>query len=601
MKRLALLVLSACVAFILNAQKDKADLLEQAVLFVQSHRLQDSISPSYFDLPLRISPYLSANFGELREDHFHSGLDFKTQGVINKPVYAIAPGFVSRASVRVKGFGKAVYLDHPNGYTSVYGHLESFSPRLDSIVKAAQYAAESYEQNLLFSDEQIPVERGELIGYSGNTGSSGGPHLHFEIRQTESEDPVDPMFWYKDRIKDTSPPKMLALAIYAIDGQGILLNHGGRLSAKEIIQLGQGGTVAPDSKLPLVWGKIGLGIKAYNYMNGTNNLYGLSRIRLFLDGEEIFQQDIGRFSFEESRYLNALVDYEEWVQNRSWIMKSFVEPFNKLDIYPVKINNGHIDVNQEREYDFTYELYDISGNKAEYRFQLQGKQLPFPQEDTTALFFYPAYKNTYTSKDIYLEFPVASFYNKLAFEYDYTPPNNVKNPGLRNHRLYTGVHKIHHPTVPLHKAAFIRIKINDDILSEKNRYYLVRILSNNKIEYIEATYTEGFMEGEILNFGNYVVLGDSLPPKIFHPQLEKNQNNTLIRILVRDDESGLDTYRCTINAKWVLFEYDYKTNTLTADLRDERIGLLPVGNLLQIYVKDKCGNENYREWMFNAE
>ena len=353
MKRLALLVLSACVAFILNAQEDKADLLEQAVLFVQSHRLQDSISPSYFDLPLRIPPYLSANFGELREDHFHSGLDFKTQGVIDKPVYAIAPAFVSRVSVRVKGFGKAVYLDHPNGYTSVYGHLESFSPRLDSIVKAAQYAAESYEQNLLFSDEQIPVERGELIGYSGNTGSSGGPHLHFEIRQTESEDPVDPMFWYKDRIKDTSPPKMLALAIYAIDGQGILLNHGGRLSAKEIIQLGQGGTVAPDSKLPLVWGKIGLGIKAYNYMNGTNNLYGLSRIRLFLDGEEIFQQDIGRFSFDESRYLNALVDYEEWVQNRSWIMKSFVEPFNKLDIYPVKINNGHIDVNQEREYDFT--------------------------------------------------------------------------------------------------------------------------------------------------------------------------------------------------------------------------------------------------------
>ena len=121
------------------------------------------------------------------------------------------------------------------------------------------------------------------------------------------------------------------------------------------------------------------------------------------------------------------------------------------------------------------------------------------------------------------------------------------------------------------------------------------------MEYIEATYTEGFMEGEILNFGNYVVLGDSLPPKIFHPQLEKNQNNTLIRLVVRDDESGLDTYRCTINAKWVLFEYDYKTNTLTADLKDERIDLLPVGNLLQIYVKDKCGNENYREWMFNAE
>lgn len=601
MKQLALLVLSACFAFILNAQKEKAVLLEKDVFFVHTYRLQDSISPSYFDLPLRIPPYLSANFGELRRDHFHSGLDFKTQGVVDKPVYAIAPAYVSRISVGVKGFGKALYLDHPNGYTSVYGHLSSFSPKLDSIIKTAQYAAESYEQNLIFSDGQIPVERGELIGYSGNSGSSVAPHLHFEIRHTESEEPVDPLFWYRDRIRDTSPPKMLALAIYAFDGQGVLLNRDERLCAKEIIQIGQEGTSGLNSKLPLVWGKIGLGIKAYNYMNGTNNLYGLSRIRLYLNGEEIFQQDISRFSFDESRYLNALVDYGEWVQNRSWIMKSFVEPFNNLDIYPVRINNGYIDVNQERGYDFLYELYDVSGNKSEYRFQLQAKQLTIPQEDTTALFFYPAYKNTYASKDVYLEFPAASFYNKLAFVYDYIPPKNVTNPGLRNHLLYTGIHKIHHPTVPLHKAAFIRIKINEDTLMEKDRYYLAGILPDNKTEYIEATYAKGFMEGKILNFGSYTVLSDSLPPKIFIPQLEKNQKNSLIRILVRDDESGLDTYRCIINAKWVLFEYDYKTNTLTADLKDKQIDLLPVDNLLQIYLKDKCGNENYKEWMFNAE
>ncbi len=594
-------ILFACFTFILNAQKEKAVLLEQDAFFVHSYRLQDSVSPSYFDLPLRITPYLSANFGELRRDHFHSGLDIKTQGVINKPVYAIAPAFVSRINVREKGFGKAVYLDHPNGYTSVYGHLESFSPKLDSIVKNAQYTAELYEQNLVFSDGQIPVERGELLGYSGNTGSSGGPHLHFEIRHTESEEPVDPLFWYKDRIKDTSPPKMLALAIYAIDGQGILLNLDGRESLKEIIQLGQEGTAVQNSKLPLVWGKIGLGIKAYNYMNGTNNRYGLSRIRLFLNGEEIFQQDIGRFSFDESRYVNSLVDYEEWVQNRSWIMKSFVDPFNKLDIYPVRHNDGYIDINQEQVYHFIYELYDVSGNKAQYSFQLQAKRMAIPQEDTTTLFFYPAYKNTYTSRDIFLEFPEASFYNKLAFGYDYMPPKNVTNPGLRNHRLFTGIHKIHQSTVPLHKAALIRIKINDDVLRDKSHYYLAALLPDNKIEYIEAIYANGFMEGKIPYFGDYTVLSDSLPPKIFLPQLEKNQKNSLIRILVLDDDSGIDTYRCTINGKWALFEYDYKTNTLTADLKDKRIDLLPADNLLQIYVKDKCGNEKYREWLFNAE
>ncbi|NLB03794.1 MAG: M23 family metallopeptidase, partial [Bacteroidales bacterium] len=231
---LALLVLSACFTLILNAQQEKAVSLEQDVFFVDNYRFKDSILPDYFDLPLRISPYLSANFGELRSDHFHSGLDFKTQGVINKPVYAIAPAFVSRISVREKGFGKALYLDHPNGYTSVYAHLESFSPKLDSIIKTAQYAAESYEQNLILNAGQVAIERGELVGYTGNTGSSGGPHLHFELRHTESEEPVDPMFWYRDRIRDTRPPGILALAIYALDGQGTLQNRAGLRGAKQI-------------------------------------------------------------------------------------------------------------------------------------------------------------------------------------------------------------------------------------------------------------------------------------------------------------------------------------------------------------------------------
>lgn len=601
MRQLTLFILSACFPFFLNAQQEKAVLLGNEVFFVDNYRLKDSISPSYFELPLGITPYLSANFAELRSDHFHSGLDFKTQGVINKPVYAIAPAFVSRISVRVQGFGKALYLDHPNGYTSVYAHLESFSPKLDSVVKAAQYAAESYEQNLRFASGQIPLERGELLGYSGNSGSSGGPHLHFEIRHTDSEDPVDPMFWYRDRIKDTSPPKILALAIYALDGQGILLNPEGKLSSKEIIKIEQEETATYNSKLPQVWGKIGLGIKAYNYMNGTSNLYGLSRIRLFLNGEEIFQQDNSRFSFDESRYLNALVDYGEWVQNRSWIMKSYLEPFNELDIYPLKINNGYVEINQEQEYHFLYELYDISGNKTEFEFRLQARQMTIPREDTAILVLYPDYKNTYASENIYLEFPAASFYNKLAFEYEYIPPEKVKNTGFDNYRLYSGLHLIHHSTVPLHKAAFIRVRINDDILWEKSHYYLAGISPDNKTEYIEASYTKGFMEGYISNLGSYTVLSDSLPPKIFLPQLEKNQKNSLIRILIRDDESGLETYRCTINGKWALFEYDYKTNTLTADLKDKRIHLLPVDNILKIYLKDKCGNESYREWKFNAE
>ena len=598
---LALLVLSACFTLILNAQQEKAVSLEQDVFFVDNYRFKDSILPDYFDLPLRISPYLSANFGELRSDHFHSGLDFKTQGVINKPVYAIAPAFVSRISVREMGFGKALYLDHPNGYTSVYAHLESFSPKLDSIIKTAQYAAESYEQNLILNAGQVAIERGELLGYTGNTGSSGGPHLHFELRHTESEEPVDPMFWYRDRIRDTRPPGILALAIYALDGQGMLQNRAGLRGAKQIIAYSQEGEAAFNAKLPSVWGKIGLGIKAYNYMNGTNNIYGLNKIRLFLNGEEIFQQDISRFSFDESRYLNALTDYAEWVQNRSWIMKSFVEPLNKLDIYPIKANDGYININQEQEYNFLYELYDVSGNKTAFSFKLQGRQMTIPKQDSSELWFYPAYKNSYTSEDIYLEFPAASFYNNVSFEYELRPPLNPSRPGPDKPVSYAGIHQIHNHYTPLHKAALVRMRISEDVLKEKNWYYLARLLPDGKQEYVQATYSKGFMEGRIWNLGSYTVLSDSIPPKIFSPQLEKNQKNSLIRIVVRDDESGIEDYRCTINGRWALFEYDYKSNTLSANLRDSCLELLPHSNLLQIYLKDKCGNQEYREWRFNAE
>lgn len=600
MKKLALL-LSACLSLVLYAQKEMPSSNSNEVLIVDTYRFNDSIYPSEFDLPLRIPPLLSANFGELRSDHFHSGLDFKTQGLTGKPVYAVALGRVSRISVRVQGYGKALYLDHPNGYTSVYAHLESLSPRLDSVLKAAQYTAESYEQNLVFSSGQLPVSRGELLGYSGNTGSSGGPHLHFELRQTESEDPVDPLFWYKDRIKDTRPPLVNALAVYAIEGQGLLLNRNGNFEQKEIIPYAQEGEASLNAKLPSVWGRIALGIKAYSYMNGTNNIYGLSLIRLYLNGEEIFCQDMSRFSFDESRYLNAMVDYEEWTARRSWIMKSYLEPLNLLDIYPVKRNNGFVNINQEQVYRFCYELYDRAGNMTQFCFKLQGREMNISKEDSSLLYFYPAYNNTYTCKDLKLSFPAGSFYNKVPFEYELLPPLNPARPGINNPTSYTGLHKIHNANTALHKAAGLSIKISDDRLREKNWYYLARVLPDGKIEYVPAKYSEGIMEAKIWNLGTYTVLSDSIAPKIFLPQLDKNQKKSLIRIVVLDDESGLDSYRCIIDGRWALFEYDYKTHTLTADLRDGYLNLDAGDHFLQLYVSDKCGNEQYKEWKFTID
>ena len=324
-----------------------------------------------FRLPMRIPPVLSANFGELRSDHFHSGLDFKTQGVIGKSIYSVADGHVSRISVRKYGYGKALYIDHPNGYTSVYAHLEYLSPRLDSVLRAAQYEEKSYEVNLFFDTDELPVKQGEWIAMSGNTGGSGGPHLHFEIRDTQSEDVMDPLLWYAPYIKDLAKPRIQALAVYQFAPEAHQSAPGDCLSPrtkKSIVNIADNQL---QGTLPKVWGNIALGLKAYDYMSDTHNIYGVQLIRLFLDDKEIFRQDLSRFSFDNTRYINYITDYEEWALHRSWIMRSYF-PHN---------GQGIVNISEEKDYHFRYELSDRHGNTQVFRFTLRGEK-PMPTDNS---------------------------------------------------------------------------------------------------------------------------------------------------------------------------------------------------------------------------
>ena len=278
-----------------------------------------------FELPMRIAPVLSGNFGEIRSNHFHSGLDFKTEKRTGIPVYAVADGWISRIRIEAYGFGYALYLDHPSGYTSVYAHLDRYAPYIDSLAKALQYRAESFELDTLFPHKRFTVKEGQLIAYSGSSGSSSAPHLHFEIRDTPSEDVLDPLIWYGNRISDTLAPRIRQVTLFAYNNQGII--QGGR-QRYSVTTIEQDSICMLKDTFPAACGTLGLGIKAYDYMDNTTNTYGVWSIKLYKNNNLLYSRQMDRFAFSDTRYVNATIDYNDWKKNNSIVMRSYLLPGN---------------------------------------------------------------------------------------------------------------------------------------------------------------------------------------------------------------------------------------------------------------------------------
>ncbi len=554
-------------------------ILPTLLVFVFSVKAGDPERP--YRLPMDLAPVLSANFGELRENHFHSGVDFKTQGVVGHAVRSVADGCVSRIGVRKYGYGKAVYIDHPDGHTSVYAHLDRLSPRLERVLRDSQYRAESYQVDLYFADGQLPVQQGELIAYSGNTGGSGGPHLHFEIRDTESEDILDPLWWFASRISDREAPRILALAFYQEDGKRIIPVKDNRLQEEP----------------PAFWGKLGLGLKAYDYMSGTRNLYGVQLIRLFLDDKEIFRQDISRFSFADSRYINYICDYEEWVLRRQWIMKSF---------YP-RSGYGVVDINEERPYRFRYELSDRYGNCCSLSFVVYGERagaaanaaaaaagtaaarpLPGPARPLPAI-----YPHTLVYPQAIIHLPLGSLYSDCAFSYSIEPASRREAA-----RACSPVYRLHQACTPLHRKINIALKIEQDRLENKKQYYLAYRNRKQAWEYIEANYNEGWMSAQTTRLGDYMVLVDTIVPKISMGNIVHDLKNDLIRIHIKDTESDLAHYQVYIDGHWALFEDDYKNDAIFYRIDGQALQRTGQQHRMTVQVWDHCGNMAEKEISF---
>lgn len=537
--------------------------------------------------PLDIPLVLSANFGELRPNHFHSGIDLKTQGVINKPVYAIADGYISRISVSPSGYGLAVYINHPDGHTSVYGHLEKFAPRIEEYVKEKQYEKESYSIDLTLDVSVLPLKKGDLFAYSGNTGSSGGPHVHFEIRNTENQLALDALEYYKDRIEDNVLPLVKGVAVYPVSGAGVA--NGSVEPYRRTISAStpakkKGVKTLSDSVF--VWGRIGLGINAIDRMTGTNNIYGVKTVRLFCDDKEIFSSDISSIDFGKTRMINSMTDFDHWYKTKVFYMKSFIEPGNKLSIYKT-VNNGYIDVNEERIYNFKYELEDLYGNMTTYAFPIYGKKQNIPQPKQCMQLMAWDKDNYYEGNMFSISLPKGVLYNNFCFDLKRILSSNYMSA------IYT----IGNTYVPLDKPSEITIKMTKDSLVNKAQYGIVRI-NGARESWIGGKYNNGAITTRVRELGNsYAVSIDAQAPVITPVSPAKWVIQREIKIRVTDNKSGISSYRGTIDGSFALFEHDVKSSVYTYKFDAQRLKKGESHKLLFTAV-DGCGNESSYEYEF---
>lgn len=523
--------------------------------------------------PLELPIALSASFGELRPNHFHAGLDFKTDKKCGFPIHAVQDGYISRISVAQYGYGNCLYITHPkSGYTSVYAHLDAFNDSITAWVEKYQYEHKTFQFNANLPQGVLEVKQGDIVAISGNTGSSGGPHLHFEVRETASQDPVDPQNFYP--VEDSVCPKFQKIGVRPLDSTGVVSNQCVFRSCKTWM-LKDSTYAAP---VVTAWGKIGLEFMAFDYMNGQNNFYGLKSLRVFVDEVPYFEYQIDRFAFADDKAINAFIDYEQWIKNKDTYMCAYLPTYQPLPLFKAMGDDG-LNVQEERDYRIKAIAADYAGNQAELNFIIRGKKLSVP-----AICYYNGIRfitdsvNVFEKDSVRLQLPQKSVYNDFDFRYVATFDSI----------LNTTVHSLHYNTLPLHKSATLRLPIDADTLQQKNQYYLAYKSTNGSWGSASATYKNGCMEGKISKLGDYAVLVDTVPPIV--TLLSKNRYQITWRI--KDAESGIASYNAYIDNQWVLCSIDAK-NRVTYLYDPKRIAAGK--HTVRLEVKDGCGNTTCSE------
>ncbi len=536
----------------------------------------------YFLSPLDIPLQLSGNFGELRPNHFHAGFDFKTQKVEGFKVYASADGYVSRIKIAFSGYGQAIYITHPNGYTTVYGHLQSGFGEIEKFIKKEQYKAKSFEIDIYLKPTDLLVKKGDVIAFSGNTGGSDGPHLHYEIRDTQSEKIINPMYFGFDKvILDEKPPIINSLWVYPLYEKAIV-NQSKRPIAVNLSLQSDGSYIA--EKI-FATGKIGFGIVTYDFDNVSWNANSIFKIQTFLNGKSAFKYQFDTFSFDETRYVNALIDYKRYKELGQRVQKLFMTNPYPLSIIKSDEQHGIVSLKPDLAQMYRIEVSDFQNNttKIFVPIEYSPRVAKLLEEDSPGKYLVKAGKdNIFATDNVTVTIPANTFLDDFKM----------------NFAVNNGILKLHDDIVPAFKN--FQITFEDSISSAVDHEKIfIGSISGKKIYYNNTKRFKNSFTIYTKYLGDYMLFKDTIAPKIKMSKSIEGKwitKQSELQFTISDDLSGIKSYDGYLNGKWILLEYDSKTNKLVHHFSD---GVATDGkNDLKLVVTDNVGNSSIFETHF---
>lgn len=527
--------------------------------------------------PLDLAVSLSGSYGELRATHFHSGVDLRIGGVTGAPIHAAADGYISRISVSPGGYGNALYINHPDGRTTLYGHMLDFNAAITAWVRQMQYEKESFQVNLIPESTQFKVKKGQLLGRAGNSGSSGGPHLHFEVRDTESEIPLNPLFETGIKVLDNIAPEFQKVSFYSIsDFESV--------SKRELIRSFAG----PFAQVFEVPDTFYVAVAGIDRQNNTGAKLAVYRYNYYLDNELLFSFSPEKVPFDKGRYINSVVEYSEKQSSGLSLIKSWVEPGCGITSNIAAVDNGLFILSDDAVHDVKMELIDEHLNRStrvyKVRRALPNKAITKASTDTASAhnsiimpWFLP---NRFENENLRILLPPGALYSSIVFNYD------VVN--------YNGNSFVvaHEPSTPMHNSARLAIKAQvPEQLQEK--VLIVKRDKSGRLSSAGGSYNNGWVEASIGSFGTYGVAYDTISP-VITPGFKNGENlsgRRSLRFTISDNLSGISSYRVIIDDKWVLTSYDPKNRRLEVELKSDVIKR-GIKHQITIFVTDYKDNTN---------
>ena len=524
--------------------------------------------------PLEIPFSISGTFGEPRSSHFHLGIDIKTQGKEGLEVKSISSGSVSRIRISLGGYGKAIYIDHPNKTTSVYAHLKKFAPKIESYIKKFQYENETYTIQKFPKKDKLLIEKGEVIGFSGNTGGSSGPHLHFEIREKNSQKPLNPLL-YNLPVNDLVRPQLQKLFIF-YSQENAILNRIQPILLKRVNDSLYKTAMIETS------GKIGIGIQMFDRQDYSYSRNGVYSTKVFVNGKIISHYKFDKLIINESKKLYQVIDYKNYTQKRLKIFKLFYKSGDKLNFMNTLVDQGIFKVELGKSYQIIIEIEDFSGNKSTIEGFIEGTENKIKPVELRGRLIKTDREYSFTLKNKELFFPSKTFFNDVKIELFENKDQIEIGPNL----------------FPIANSFEIKFGFNEKDSLRSAQTFIAKKMKKSLV-YLPTKLEENKLIAKVNELGVYTLARDSVAPTVVPDNFKKNQwlsNYKSLNLKIDDDFSGIKKYRGTINGEWVLFEYEPKRKILTYDFFDKYSEKLK--HNLELEVEDNVGNKKIYKTTF---